>query len=41
MISDILVIIGFVALVVFCAYGAGWSAREEKNNAKLDRQKGD
>jgi len=40
-IARILIIIGFVALVVFCAYGAGWRAKEEKNNASMDRKKGD
>ena len=40
-IARTLIIIGFVLLVLFCAYGAGWRAREEKDNGSLDRQKGD
>ena len=41
MIGRILIIIGFVLLVLFCAYGAGWRAREERDNGTLDRQKVD
>jgi len=40
-IARTLIIIGFVLLVLFCAYGAGWRAREERDNGSLDRQKGD
>ena len=40
-IARTLIIIGFVLLVLFCAYGAGWRAREERDNGTLDRQKGD
>ena len=33
-IARILMIIGFVALVVFCAYGAGWSARRRRRKER-------
>ena len=39
LILDLIIMALFLAFIYFCAYAAGWRAKEEKDNGLLDREK--